>query len=97
MNKHIIAMHTDISKANIRLSKRKIFSELIDVTFISGAVPMRAGGVIKPPSIARGIPGAYAPGEPSAVIIYCTPSCVALPIPLLPTTMRKSRYSRIHP
>ena len=68
-----------------------------DVTPISGPVPMRAGGVIKPPSIAGGLPGAYAPGEPSAVCSCCTPSCVALPIPLLPTTMRKSRYSRIHP
>jgi hypothetical protein len=68
-----------------------------DVTPICGPVPMRAGGVIKPPSIAGGLPGAYAPGEPNAVCMYCIPSCVALPIPLLLTTMRKSRYSRIHP
>jgi hypothetical protein len=69
----------------------------VDVTPICGPVPMRAGGVIKPPSIAGGLPGAYAPGEPNAVCMYCIPSCVALPIPLLLTTMRKSRYSRIHP
>jgi len=68
-----------------------------DVTPISGPVSMRAGGVIKPPSIAGGLPEGYAPGEPSAVCSYCTPSYVALPIPLLPTTMRKSRYSKIHP
>ena len=67
------------------------------MTPISGPVPMRAGGVIKQPSIAGGLPEAYAPGEPSAVYNYFTPSYIALPIPLLPTTMRKSRYSKIHP
>jgi hypothetical protein len=68
-----------------------------DVTPISGPVPMRAGGVIRPLSIAGGLPGAYAPGEPSAVCSCCTPSCVALPIPLLPVTMRIAQYSKIHP
>ena len=67
-----------------------------DVTPISGPVPMRAGGVIKPPSIAGGLPGAYAPGEPSAVCSCCTPSCVALPITLLPVTMRIAQCSKIH-
>ena len=65
-----------------------------DVTPISGPVPMRAGGVIRPLSIAGRLPGAYAPEEPSAVCSCCTPSCVALPIPLLPTTMRIAQYSK---
>ena len=62
------------------------------MTPISGPVPLRAGGVIRPPSIAGGLPGAHAPEEPSAVCSCCIQSCVALPISLLPTTMRKSRY-----
>jgi hypothetical protein len=63
-----------------------------DVTPISGPVPMRAGGVIKPPSIAGGLPEAYAPGEPSAVCMCCTPSCAVLPITLLPVTIQKAQY-----
>jgi hypothetical protein len=43
------------------------FGGACDVTPISGPVPMRAGGLIKPPSISGGLPWAYAPGEPSAV------------------------------
>jgi hypothetical protein len=54
-----------------------------DVTPISDPVPMRAGGVIKPPSIA---------GGPSAVCLYCNPSCAVLPITLLPVTIQKSQY-----
>ena len=35
-----------------------------DVTPFAAPVPMRASGVINPLSIAGGLPGAYAPGEP---------------------------------
>lgn len=40
---------------------------LADVTPFVAPVPMRAVGVIRPFSIAGGIPKAYAPGEPNAV------------------------------
>jgi len=69
----------------------------VDVTPMSGPVSMRAGGVIKPPSIAGGLLEAYAPGEPSAVCMCCTPSCAVLPITLLPVTIQKAQYSKIHP
>jgi len=64
----------------------------LDVTPIIGPVPMRAGGVFKPPSIAGGLLEAFAPGEPSAVCMCCTPSCAVLPITLLPVTIQKAQY-----
>ncbi len=64
----------------------------VDVTTISGPVPMKTGGVIKPPSIAGGLLEAYAPGEPSAIYMHSTLSCAVLPINLLPVTIQKAQY-----
>ncbi len=50
-----------------------------DVTRLVAPVLMRAGGVIRPPSIAGGLPGAYAPGEPNAVYKSCTRFGAVLP------------------
>ncbi|MGA1114670.1 MAG: hypothetical protein ACO3TI_06960, partial [Aquiluna sp.] len=44
----------------------------VDVTPFAAPVPMRAGGLVRPLSIAGGLPGAYAPGEPNAVCRRCT-------------------------
>ena len=55
-----------------------------DVTPIAAPVLMRASGLIKPLSIAGGLPGAYAPGEPNAVFRRCTRFGAALPAALLP-------------
>jgi len=52
---------------------------LTDVTPLVAPVLMRAVGVIRPPSIAGGLPGAYAPGEPNAVYTRCTPFGAVLP------------------
>ena len=79
------------------LHNQRLGKVLMGVTPISGPVPMRAGGVIKPPSIAGGLSEAYAPGEPSAVWMCCTLSCAVLPITLLPVTIQKAQYSKIHP
>ena len=43
-----------------------------DVTPLAAPVPMRAGGLVRPLSIAGGLPGACAPGEPNAVCRRCT-------------------------
>ena len=53
-----------------------------DVTPIAAPVLMRASGVIKPLSIAGGLPGVYAPGELNAVCRRCTRSGAALPAAL---------------
>ena len=63
-----------------------------DVTFISGPVPMRTSGVIKPSSIAGRIPEEYVLGEPSLIYMHCTPFCAVLPITLLPVTIQKAQY-----
>jgi clan AA aspartic protease len=91
-----------VGPVEVRFRNRRCFTGAMvlgndDVTPMSGPVPMRAGGVIKPPSIAGGLPEAYAPGEPSAVCMCCTPSCAVLPITLLLVTIQKSQYSKIHP
>ena len=65
---------------------------LSDVTPIAAPVPMRASGVIKPLSIAGGLPGAYAPGEPNAVCRRCTRSGAALPAALLLAASQIARY-----
>lgn len=38
-----------------------------DVTPFAAPVPMRAGGLVRPLSMAGGLPGAYLPGELNAV------------------------------
>ncbi|MDH4406876.1 MAG: DUF2075 domain-containing protein, partial [Cyanobium sp. D14.bin.5] len=43
-----------------------------DVTPFAAPVLMRAGGLVRPLSIAGGFPGACAPGEPNAVCRRCT-------------------------
>jgi len=68
-----------------------------DVTPIRGPVPMRAGGVVRPLSIAGGLPGAYAPGAPSAVCMCCTRFGAVLPIPLPRVMRQRAQYSGIHP
>jgi hypothetical protein len=52
---------------------------MLDVTPFAYPVLMRAGGLVRPLSIAGGLPGAYAPGEPNAVCRRCTRSGAALP------------------
>ena len=68
-----------------------------DVTPFAAPVPMRAGGLVRPLSIAGGLPGAYAPGEPNAVCRRCTRFGAVLPITLPLVKMRRAQYSRIHP
>jgi len=68
-----------------------------DVTPSAAPVPMRAGGLVRPLSIAGGLPGACAPGEPNAVCRRCTRFGAVLPIPLPLVKMRRAQYSRIHP
>ena len=72
-------------------------NRLIDVTPIPAPVLMRASGVIKPLSIAGGLPGAYAPGEPNAVCRRCTRFGAALPAALLPVARKTVRCSETHP
>jgi hypothetical protein len=64
----------------------------LDVTLISSPVPMRAGGVFRPLSIAGGLQGADAPGEQNTVTVGCTPSCAVLPRTMVPVMMRKGQY-----
>ena len=66
------------------------------MTPISGPVPMRAGRVIRPLSIAGGLPRAYALGEPNAVCRCCTRSGAPLPIPWPQAGMRIAQYSGTH-
>jgi predicted MFS family arabinose efflux permease len=68
-----------------------------DVTPFAAPVPMRADGVIKPLSIAGGLPGAYAPGEPNAVCRRCTRFGAALPTPWPLARMRTVRCSGTRP
>ena len=68
-----------------------------DVTPFAAPVPMRAGGLVRPLSIAGGLPGACAPGEPNAVCRRCTRFGAALPITLSLVKMRRAQYLRIHP
>ena len=63
-----------------------------DVTPIAAPVLMRASGVIKPLSIAGGLPGAYVPGEPNAVCRRCTRSGAALPTAWLLAAWQIARY-----
>ena len=62
-----------------------------DVTPIAAPVLMRASGVIKPLSIAGGLPGVYAPGELNAVCRRCTRFGAALPAALLPVARKTVR------
>ena len=62
------------------------------MTLFAAPVPMRASGVINPLSIAGGLPGAYAPGEPNAVCRRCTRSGAALPAALLLAASQIARY-----
>ena len=66
------------------------------MTPFAAPVLMRAGGVIRPLSIAGGLPGAYAPGEPNAVCRRCTRYCAALTTAWLLEPRQIARYSRIH-
>jgi len=63
-----------------------------DVTPFAAPVLMRASGVIKPLSIAGGLPGAYAPGEPNAVCRRCTRFGAALPAALLLAASQIAQY-----
>ena len=71
--------------------------QLGDVTPFAAPVPMRAVGVIRSLSIAGGLPGAYAPGEPNAVCRRCTRFGAALPTAWLLEPRQIAQYSRIHP
>ena len=56
---------------SIRKPRRKVnffLWQTSDVTPLLAPVLLRAVGVIKPPSIAGGLLGAYAPGEPNASV-----------------------------
>ena len=64
----------------------------VDVTPFAAPVLMRAGGLVRPLSIAGGFPGACAPGEPNAVCRRCTRFGAALPITLSLVKMRRAQY-----
>ena len=68
-----------------------------DVTPFAAPVPMRAGGLVRPLSIAGGLPGAYAPGEPNAVCRRCTRFGAAPPTPWPLVKMRRARCSGTRP
>ena len=58
--------------------------------------------MIRPLSIAGGLPGAYAPGEPNAVCRRCIRFGAALPTAWLLVNMRRVQYVasgrlRLHP
>ena len=68
-----------------------------DMTPFAAPFLLRADGVIKPLSIAGGLPGAYAPGEPNAVYRRCTRFGAAPPIPWPLARMRRARCSGTRP
>ena len=63
-----------------------------EVPPLTAPAPMRAGGLVRPLSIAEGLPGAYAPGEPNAVYRCCTRFGAVLPIILPLVKMRRAQY-----
>jgi hypothetical protein len=67
------------------------------MTPFAAPVLMRAGGVIRPLSIAGGLPGAYAPGAPNAVCMRCTRFGAALPTPLPQAEIKGAQYFGTHP
>ena len=67
------------------------------MTPIAAPVLMRADGVIKPLSIAGGLPGACAPGEPNAVCRRCTRFGAVLPINLASGKDEKSSICGLRP
>ena len=76
----------------LRLAWIRAHWQSIDVTPFAAPVLMRASGVIKPLSIAGGLPGAYVPGEPNAVCRRCTRSGAALPTAWLLAAWQIARY-----
>ena len=74
-----------------------ILDATCDATPFAAPAPLRADGVIKPLSIAGGLPGAYAPGEPNAVCRRCTRFGAALPTPWPLARMRRVRCSGTRP